>query len=77
MCILVLHDGMCVVKVISNPRATFHAPTGQGFRPAETAAHHRQNVVSLVIHALREAHIKVTVVFGLCLDGLSTRYYYC
>uniref|UniRef100_A0A915BKF6 N(6)-L-threonylcarbamoyladenine synthase n=2 Tax=Parascaris TaxID=6254 RepID=A0A915BKF6_PARUN len=50
----IVRDG----QVISNPRATFHAPTGQGFRPAETAAHHRQNIVSLVVHALHEAHIK-------------------
>ncbi|VDM42138.1 unnamed protein product [Toxocara canis] len=50
----IVRDG----QVISNPRATFHAPIGQGFRPAETAAHHRQNIVRIVMSALREAEIK-------------------
>ncbi|VDK23896.1 unnamed protein product, partial [Anisakis simplex] len=50
----IVRDG----EVISNPRATFHAPAGQGFRPAETAAHHRQHVVHIVMAALQEAKIK-------------------
>ncbi|CAG9532820.1 unnamed protein product [Cercopithifilaria johnstoni] len=50
----IIRDG----KVLSNPRATFHAPLGQGFRPPETAAHHRQNVVRIVIDALQQADIK-------------------
>ncbi|VDO35680.1 unnamed protein product [Haemonchus placei] len=44
----IIRDG----KVLSNPRATFHAPPGEGFRPSETAQHHRQNV------SLDEANIK-------------------
>ncbi|VDD92989.1 unnamed protein product [Enterobius vermicularis] len=50
----IVRDG----EVLANPRATFHAPPGEGFRPTETAIHHRQNVVSIVIKALREAQIK-------------------
>lgn len=50
----IVRDG----EVLSNPRATFHAPPGEGFRPAETAVHHRQNVVAIVMKALREANIK-------------------
>lgn len=50
----VVRDG----EVLSNPRRTFHAPAGEGFRPAETAVHHRRNVVSLVTEALNEARIK-------------------
>ena len=51
----IIRDG----EVLSNPRSTFHAAPGEGFRPAETAIHHRQNCVSLVLKALQEAGIKV------------------
>ncbi|MFH4981005.1 hypothetical protein AB6A40_007714 [Gnathostoma spinigerum] len=51
----IVRDGV----VLSNPRATFHAPIGQGFRPSETAVHHRTNVVRLIVEALRAAKIKV------------------
>lgn len=50
----IVRDG----QVLSNPRATFHAAAGEGFRPAETAVHHRQHVVEIVIKALEEAGIK-------------------
>jgi len=50
----IVRDG----EVLSNPRHTHHAPPGEGFRPPETAAHHRQHVVGLVEQALREAKIK-------------------
>ncbi|CAL2035573.1 unnamed protein product [Caenorhabditis brenneri] len=50
----IIRDG----EVLSNPRATFHAPPGEGFRPTETAQHHRQQIVRLVGEALREANIK-------------------
>lgn len=50
----IMRDG----EVLSNPRATFHAPPGEGFRPSETAQHHRQQVVSLVLTAIKEAGIK-------------------
>lgn len=51
----IIRDG----KVLSNPRHTFHAPPGEGFRPAETASHHREHIVGLVLEALKEAHILV------------------
>lgn len=50
----IVRDG----DVLSNPRRTFHAPPGEGFRPTETAVHHRQNVVALVVQALNEAKIE-------------------
>uniref|UniRef100_A0A914I3Z8 N(6)-L-threonylcarbamoyladenine synthase n=1 Tax=Globodera rostochiensis TaxID=31243 RepID=A0A914I3Z8_GLORO len=50
----IVRDG----AVLANPRRTFHAPAGQGFRPTETAVHHRQHVVSLVMEALQEARIQ-------------------
>ncbi|KAF8359607.1 hypothetical protein PRIPAC_94602 [Pristionchus pacificus] len=50
----IMRDGV----VLSNPRATFHAPPGEGFRPSETAQHHRQQVVKLVLRAIKESGIK-------------------
>ncbi|XGW16071.1 hypothetical protein V3C99_001488 [Haemonchus contortus] len=50
----IIRDG----EVLSNPRATFHAPPGEGFRPSETAQHHRQNALKILGKALDEANIK-------------------
>lgn len=36
----IIRDG----EVLSNPRSTFHAAPGEGFRPSETAQHHRKEV---------------------------------
>uniref|UniRef100_A0A914KW79 N6-L-threonylcarbamoyladenine synthase n=1 Tax=Meloidogyne incognita TaxID=6306 RepID=A0A914KW79_MELIC len=49
---------ICDGEVLSNPRRTFHAPPGEGFRPTETAVHHRQHIIQLVIEALRIAKIE-------------------
>lgn len=52
---------MGIVKngvVLSNPRHTYNAPIGEGFRPAETAQHHREYLVSIVRKALDEAQLK-------------------
>uniref|UniRef100_A0A8R1E5K9 N(6)-L-threonylcarbamoyladenine synthase n=1 Tax=Caenorhabditis japonica TaxID=281687 RepID=A0A8R1E5K9_CAEJA len=50
----IIRDG----EVLSNPRATFHAPPGEGFRPTETAVHHRQQIIRLVKEALQQAKIE-------------------
>jgi len=50
----IVRDG----QVLSNPRHTHHAPPGEGFRPTETAMHHRLHIVNLVEAALREAKIE-------------------
>jgi len=50
----IIRDG----NVLSNPRSTFHAPPGEGFRPTETALHHRQNIVRLILEALHDANIE-------------------
>ncbi|VDL77445.1 unnamed protein product [Nippostrongylus brasiliensis] len=50
----IIRDGV----VLSNPRATFHAPPGEGFRPSETAQHHRQQILKILTKALKEAEIK-------------------
>ena len=41
--------------ILSNPRKTYIAPTGQGFLPKQTAMHHQQHIVALVRAALLEA----------------------
>ncbi|KAL5108515.1 hypothetical protein TcWFU_001652 [Taenia crassiceps] len=50
----VIRDG----QVLSNPRVTYVTPPGQGFKPTETAVHHRTHVVKLVKRALWEANVK-------------------
>ncbi|CAI5445246.1 unnamed protein product [Caenorhabditis angaria] len=44
-------------EVLSNPRSTFHAPPGEGFRPTETAQHHKQQILRLVQEAIIQAKI--------------------
>ena len=39
-------------EILSNPRKTFITPPGQGFRPKETADHHRNKVLSILKEAL-------------------------
>jgi len=41
--------------ILSNPRKTYIAPTGQGFLPKQTATHHQNYIVALVRAALLEA----------------------
>ncbi|KAJ1371174.1 hypothetical protein KIN20_033075 [Parelaphostrongylus tenuis] len=50
----IVRDG----EVLSNPRATFHAAIGEGFRPSETAQHHRQQILRILSQALKNAKIK-------------------
>ncbi|KAM7535278.1 hypothetical protein Aperf_G00000104600 [Anoplocephala perfoliata] len=50
----VIRDG----EVLSNPRVTYVTPSGQGFKPTETAIHHRDHIVKLVRRALQEANIQ-------------------
>jgi N6-L-threonylcarbamoyladenine synthase len=59
----IIRDG----EVLSNPRRTYNAPTGEGFRPTETARHHHEVCADLIDEALRLAGI--TVCFStLCND---------
>ena len=50
----IIQDG----KVLSNPRRTYNGPPGEGFRPRETAIHHRQVILEVLREALDEAQIK-------------------
>eukprot|EP00485_Elphidium_margaritaceum_P000185 CAMPEP_0202694842 /NCGR_PEP_ID=MMETSP1385-20130828/8590_1 /ASSEMBLY_ACC=CAM_ASM_000861 /TAXON_ID=933848 /ORGANISM="Elphidium margaritaceum" /LENGTH=348 /DNA_ID=CAMNT_0049350755 /DNA_START=55 /DNA_END=1101 /DNA_ORIENTATION=+ len=51
--------------VLSNPRKTYITPIGQGFKPNETAQHHRQHILALVKQALTEANLTVTQIDAL------------
>jgi N6-L-threonylcarbamoyladenine synthase len=44
-------------NILSNPRKTFITPPGQGFRPKETADHHRREVLGILKDALNQANI--------------------
>ncbi len=46
--------------ILSNPRHTFVSPPGEGFLPRETAAHHREKAIALVMRALDEAGVRCT-----------------
>lgn len=52
--------------ILSNPRKTFVAPTGQGFLPRETSWHHQQHVTALVRQALNDARITPQEVGLIC-----------
>jgi N6-L-threonylcarbamoyladenine synthase len=48
---IVAKDG----TIFANVRRTFSAPLGEGFRPSETADHHREHAIALVQEALKTA----------------------
>ncbi len=52
---IVTSDG----EILSNPRKTFITPPGQGFRPKETADHHRSEVLGILQTALKEANLNL------------------
>jgi N6-L-threonylcarbamoyladenine synthase len=53
-------------EILSNPRKTFITPPGEGFRPKETADHHRKEVLGILRKALDEAKIKLEDVDVFC-----------
>ncbi|CAD5125639.1 DgyrCDS13838 [Dimorphilus gyrociliatus] len=58
----IIRDG----EVISNPRMTYITPPGLGFQPRDTAKHHRENVLSILKEALREANITPKEIDVVC-----------
>jgi N6-L-threonylcarbamoyladenine synthase len=44
-------------NILANPRKTYITPPGQGFRPKETADHHRREVLGILKAALTEANL--------------------
>ncbi len=53
-------------EILSNPRKTFITPPGEGFRPKETADHHRAQVLGILKKALDEAKITLQDVDVFC-----------
>lgn len=53
-------------EILSNPRKTYITPIGEGFKPKETAEHHRKEILDLVDCALKEANITMDQVDVLC-----------
>ncbi|KHJ46820.1 metallohydrolase, glycoprotease/Kae1 family [Trichuris suis] len=58
----IVRDGV----VLSNPRRTHVAPPGEGFRPRETAIHHRTVILQLVEEALEQSGIEPSQVDIVC-----------
>lgn len=52
--------------VLANVRKTFVAPTGEGFLPKETAAHHRKHVLGLIKDAFKEANLNRDEIDCIC-----------
>jgi N6-L-threonylcarbamoyladenine synthase len=56
--------------ILSNPRKTYIAPTGEGFLPKQTAIHHQNHIVPLVRAALMESFPDEdrpeTLICGIC-----------
>jgi len=63
---IVASDG----TIVSNPRKTFITPPGQGFRPKETADHHRAEILGILQTALIEANLNLEDI------GIIIYYYY-
>ena len=52
--------------ILANVRKTFCAPLGEGFRPSETADHHRRNAIALVQEAFKIANITPSDIKAIC-----------
>jgi len=52
-------------NVLANPRKTYITPPGQGFKPNDTAQHHRKEILGLIKEALNAAKLKVSQIDGL------------
>jgi N6-L-threonylcarbamoyladenine synthase len=46
--------------IYANPRKTYITPPGTGFKPKETAEHHRKEILGLIYSALKEAKIQLS-----------------
>lgn len=53
-------------EILSNPRKTFITPPGEGFRPKETADHHRREVLGILKKSLQEANLKLEDIDLFC-----------
>ncbi|XP_070712375.1 probable tRNA N6-adenosine threonylcarbamoyltransferase, partial [Pempheris klunzingeri] len=53
-------------EILSNVRVTFITPPGEGFKPSDTARHHRDNIIQLLEKALKEASITLKDIDIVC-----------
>lgn len=56
-------DGL---QIKANLRKTYITPPGTGFLPNETARHHRQNIIQLILEALRVAGLEPANIDCIC-----------
>lgn len=47
-------------KVYANLRDTYNPPTGQGFLPKQTAEHHKDAMINLILEALKVANLSIS-----------------
>lgn len=53
-------------EILANPRKTYITPIGEGFKPKETAEHHRKEVLGILKEALNEAKISLRDIDVFC-----------
>uniref|UniRef100_A0A1A9UGD2 N(6)-L-threonylcarbamoyladenine synthase n=1 Tax=Glossina austeni TaxID=7395 RepID=A0A1A9UGD2_GLOAU len=58
----IIKDG----QVLANVRKTYITPPGEGFLPKETARHHREQILSLIKSALKEANLNSSDLDVIC-----------
>lgn len=52
----IIHSSKDGVKILANVRKTYIPEPGHGFLPRDTALHHRNNIISLIKEAIKEAN---------------------
>lgn len=57
---------MCDGKVLSNCRATYITPPGEGFLPRDTAKHHQTHILDVLQKALEEAQVQPKDIDVIC-----------
>lgn len=53
-------------EILSNPRKTYITPIGEGFKPKETAEHHRKEILGILNEALSLANITLKDIDVFC-----------
>uniref|UniRef100_A0A6G3MG88 N(6)-L-threonylcarbamoyladenine synthase n=1 Tax=Henneguya salminicola TaxID=69463 RepID=A0A6G3MG88_HENSL len=61
--------GIGIIKdneILSNLRFTFITLPGQGFKPSDTEAHHRNKILELLKNVLQESKLHMTQIDVIC-----------
>ena len=53
-------------EILSNPRKTYITPIGEGFKPKETAEHHRKEILNILEEALKLANLTLNDIDVFC-----------